>query len=75
MRLFKRLVAWVKTVCTALFIKHYHAVSVSDLPVNVEKGHLYLIGEDGEHWFAALICPCGCSELIQISLLQNEKPH
>ena len=75
MKLFKWLVARVKTVYTALFVRCYRTVTVRELPDNVEKGHLYLIGENGKHWFAALICPCGCSELIQISLLQNERPH
>ena len=46
-----------------------------DMPERVKAGVLYLIGE-GEHlWSAAFLCPCGCGETIQLSLLDDSRPR
>lgn len=34
---------------------------------------LYLMGSP-EPWSAAFLCPCGCHEIIHISLLANDSP-
>ncbi len=50
------------------------AVHVTELPGAPSLRTLYLIGDDGQSWFAALSCPCGCGEVIQLSLLPNDSP-
>lgn len=46
-----------------------------DLPEMVEPLTVVAVGE-GEHlWYAVLVCPCGCGETIQLSLLQDERPR
>ena len=55
--------------------KPYQTVSVEELPDKLGKRDIYLIGEDGDYWFAALKCPCGCNETIQLSLLPDDRPH
>lgn len=30
---------------------------------------VYIVGENGHYWVAALKCPCGCGDLIQLNLL------
>jgi Family of unknown function (DUF6527) len=45
-----------------------------ELPDNVKKYTLYAIGEDSP-WLAALQCPCGCGDVIQLSLLEDESPR
>ncbi len=45
-----------------------------EMPDNVKKCTLYAIGE-GSPWLAALQCPCGCGDVIQLSLIEDESPR
>jgi hypothetical protein len=45
-----------------------------ELPDKVRKYTLYVIGE-GSPWLAALQCPCGCGDFIQLTLLESESPR
>lgn len=71
---------WLKSIW--LFIlqlfgisDNYKTETVEELPDKLRAHRIYLIGEDGEFWFAAMKCPCGCNETIQLSLLPDERPH
>jgi len=33
---------------------------------------VYLVGENGDEWVAAFICPCGCKQVINLNLLEYE---
>jgi hypothetical protein len=47
---------------------------VDEMPDRLKSSTVYLCGE-GEHlWAAALICPCGCGEVIQLNLLKQARP-
>jgi hypothetical protein len=49
-------------------------IRVDEMPDRLKSWTVYLCGE-GEHlWAAALICPCGCGEVIQLNLLQQARP-
>lgn len=48
-------------------------ITVEDLPGTLNSGHLYLIGSRSP-WAAALLCPCGCSQTVQVSLLPEDSP-
>lgn len=48
---------------------------VEDLPEEIEPMTLYLVGEKGEAWQAAMQCPCGCKAIIQLSLVARDRPH
>lgn len=50
-------------------------VFTEDLPEVLDARTTYLVGEDGTPWSAALLCPCGCREVIQLSLIKDDKPH
>lgn len=52
----------------------FHAVRVEDLPDQLEKEKVYLAGEGANVWAAALQCPCGCGERIELSLLPQSRP-
>jgi len=52
--------------------RHRH-VAVDELPDAPQEGQLYLIGGTTP-WAAAMVCPCGCGTVIQLSLLTNESP-
>ncbi|MGO9269262.1 MAG: DUF6527 family protein [Terriglobia bacterium] len=46
---------------------------MGELPDKPKPCYLYVIGA-GEPWAAALLCPCGCRVLIQLSLLKDDFP-
>lgn len=50
-------------------------VYVDDLPDVLESHTLYIVGESGFHWFAALLCPCGCQETLYLSLHKEGRPR
>lgn len=52
----------------------FRSVLVDELPDKLESRVMYCLGS-GTPWSAALICPCGCGVLIQLSLLKQERPH
>lgn len=47
----------------------------ADLPDDCAENTLYLIGEDGHYWMAALVSPCGCGEIIQLALDPTGRPR
>ena len=47
---------------------------VEDLPEDLVPSTLYLVGEGPHRWAAAMICPCGCREAIQLNLLLKVRP-
>lgn len=51
----------------------YRSKVVDELPDRVRARTLYLIGAPTP-WSAALLCPCGCGELIHLSLLPDDPP-
>jgi hypothetical protein len=52
----------------------FRVARVEDFPDTLQATILYLAGE-GEHlWAAALLCPCGCRETIQLNLLKQSRP-
>ncbi|MHA6913575.1 DUF6527 family protein [Ralstonia pseudosolanacearum] len=53
----------------------YRIVVVEDLPDQISDGLLYAVGESGNYWQAALICPCGCGATIQLPLTQDARPR
>lgn len=54
-----------------LFCTNY----VEELPDAVTGGQLFIVGEDGYFWCAAMVCPCGCGETLQMSLLSEGRPR
>lgn len=56
------------------FLPRYRAKFVEDLPDQLDKRRVYLVGEKGAAWQAALLCPCGCEANIQLSLVERDNP-
>lgn len=49
-------------------------VKVEDFPETLESARVYLAGEGTNLWGAAMICPCGCGEVIELNLLKQARP-
>jgi Family of unknown function (DUF6527) len=54
--------------------RSFRVQQVVDVPDNPRPFEVYAIG-DPHIWQAALLCPCGCGHLIQLSLLASDSPR
>lgn len=52
----------------------YTVVVVDDLPDSLQAHKLYAVGESGQYWLAALRCPCGCGDTIQLPMIAGQRP-
>ena len=50
-------------------------VRVEELPLNPSPKEVYVLGEGENFWFVALLCPCGCRGILQMSLLPGANPR
>lgn len=65
---------WRKIRTSLGYPKPFRTQIREEIPDSCEFETIYLIGEDGNYWFAAMQCPCGCGAKIQLSLLSDDKP-
>jgi hypothetical protein len=54
--------------------KLFRGVHVEEFPDKLDRAKVYLAGEGDNLWAAALICPCGCGEVIELNLLKQTRP-
>jgi len=54
--------------------KLFRFVRVEEFPEKLERAKVYLAGEGNNLWAAAMICPCGCGEVIELNLLKQARP-
>lgn len=52
----------------------YRAEHVADLPDKLRRDKLYVVGEDGYDWSAAMLCPGGCGKVLKMNLLPDAHP-
>lgn len=56
-------------------VRRWSAVACEDLPEALRTDRIYFLTAEGHTpWSAAFLCPCGCQETIQLSLLPNDSP-
>src|ERR687889_340644 len=44
---------------------------VSELPPVLDIHTVYVITDDGHPWSVVMLCPCGCTETLHMSLLEG----
>lgn len=71
MRHFRRLLEWL----TSRRGRRWHVHQVEDLPDALTPLTVYVIGEHGHQWYAAMQCPCGCGDTLQLSLHAEASPR
>lgn len=64
----------IKSLFPVAESSRFRSELVEDLPDKIEARVVYGVGT-GAPWSAALLCPCSCGTVIQLSLLKNERPH
>ncbi len=52
----------------------YRFEHVDEFPDSLNPHKLYLAGENGYFWAAAMLCPCGCGDVIELNLLKKARP-
>jgi hypothetical protein len=53
----------------------YRAEVVEDFPEHLRARLVYIAGEGGHAWAAAMVCPCGCRDIIHLNLLPDVSPR
>jgi hypothetical protein len=66
---------WLQSVLSLWPARHrFRVVMAEELPDRLKKNTVFAIGA-GTPWLAVLQCPCGCGDIIQLSLLEYESPR
>jgi len=47
---------------------------VEEVPDRLEPSTLYVAGEGPWPWAGAMLCPCGCRDVIELNLLEQASP-
>jgi hypothetical protein len=53
----------------------YRVIVGEELPDQPQPHKLYLVGDADAHWMAAMVCPCGCGDLIQLATGLTGRPR
>lgn len=53
----------------------YLVHTVTENPLSVDVGEIYLVGERDHLWHAVMACPCGCGASLYLSLLADDRPR
>lgn len=51
-----------------------HGIRVEEFPDKLDKAKVYIAGEGDHLWAAAMMCPCGCGQVIELNLLKQTRP-
>jgi hypothetical protein len=62
-----------RAVLPWMYSERLRSINVAELPEALKSRSLYLIGTRNP-WSVAFLCPCGCGDLIQLSLLGYDSP-
>ena len=53
---------------------HYRSQHVTDLPDKLKPRIVYVVGEDGYDWSAAMLCPGGCGKTLEMNMVPDAHP-
>lgn len=75
MRRLRRVLRPVWEWAERCFFPPYRTVVANDwLPAELARRTVYIVREDGFNEQVALLCPCGCGQVLQMNLLPDERP-
>jgi len=52
----------------------YLTLFIDELPDKLDSDVIYVLGEDWHLWSVAMLCPCGCGEVLHMSLHNEGLP-
>jgi len=53
----------------------FNVVHLEELPDTLDAAAIYIAGEGLHQWFAAMLCPCGCGEILYMNLQEHTRPR
>lgn len=70
-RLLTQFNAWLRK----FFLPNYRTRFIEgDLPARLDRKVIYIVKEDGFLEYAAMLCPCGCGQVLYMNLIPDERP-
>jgi hypothetical protein len=57
-----------------LFKRPYTCEFVDEIPDRLKRKTVYFIRHEGYNWQAIMVCPCGCTKILQMNLITDYKP-
>jgi hypothetical protein len=72
---FRTLWRRIRNWWVSVWDRPYRSVMVEELPDHLAKKTSYIADEGPHLWYVAMICPCGCGETLQMSLLSDARPR
>jgi hypothetical protein len=71
----KNISQWARAQLARVWPRPYRfKIAAGALPKKLKRRVLYIVQEDGFDEQAAMICPCGCGEVLHMNLLPDERP-
>lgn len=49
-------------------------IKVQEMPDRLHPNYIYVAGEGEYLWYVAMLCPCGCQEVLYMSLMPEGSP-
>lgn len=65
----------VLTDLAELFRPKYKVAFVEDLPPELDRHSVYIVGEGAYRWYVAMTCPCGCGDIIKLNIRDDAHPY
>ena len=76
MKRFRRFVGRFFAWAEQWFVPPYRTMVVeASLPTRPRRRTVYIVREDGFDEQVALLCPCGCGQVLHMNLLLDERPR
>jgi hypothetical protein len=75
---FKTFTLWIarawRQFADDLFRVAFVVERVDELPSRLKRDRVYVVGEKGHTWYAAVVCPCGCGVALEMNLTPPTRP-
>lgn len=70
----KNFTHWILSLF-GIYPRVFHTIKVNDiLPTMLKKNVIYIVEDGGYQEQAAMLCPCGCNQVLHMNLLPDERP-
>lgn len=69
-----RLWFWIKSWFSRR-ARPLQTVYLKEIPETLAPAEVYVLGEGSHKWFVAMLCPCGCGDSVEVSLLPDAEPR
>lgn len=72
-QIYFKILYWLSLFFPATSIYKYEACE--GLPKALQKYKVYVLGGTQNPWMAAMLCPCGCNDILHMNLLTSNRPN